>query len=228
MGLGEDGLVQPGQFDQAVGPPAVAHVKEARAGGVGHVDAQCAGHAVADVVLGADEQLHPREVVRLLLPEPQDLAAGVAGQHLVVGVGQKALQPAGLLGNPVALGLGPLVAPQYGGADDLVVLIQRHQAVHLTGIADARDVLGLHAGLGQYDLQPAHAGVPPVLGVLLRPAGLGGIERVLLGGGCDDLPLVVHDDALRAGGADIQTDQVFLAHGDLFLSVIYSLYAFSA
>ena len=208
----ENGLVKAGQGDEVVGPDALAGIEEARARGVGGVDGQLAADLQADVVLGADEARHLREQFRLLFLEPDEFAAGVAGQHLVVGVGEQAGEAAGLFGDPIALFLRAAVAPEDGGADDVQILIQRHQAVHLAGKADAGDLVLGHVGLGEDDLQAAHHRVPPVLGVLLRPAGLGGGERVFLRGGSQHRALVVHEDALRAGGADVQTDEVFACH----------------
>ena len=208
----EDGLVKPGQGDEVVGPDALAGVEKARARGVGGIDGHLAADLEADIVLGADEARHLRKQLRLLFLEPDELAAGVTGQHLVVGVGEQAGEAAGLFGDPVALLLRAAVAPEDGGADDVQVLIQRHQTVHLAGKADPGDLVFRHVGLGEDDLQAAHHRVPPVLRILFGPAGLGGGEGVLLRGGGQYRALVVHEDALRAGGADVQTDQVFACH----------------
>ena len=107
---------------------------------------------------------------------------------------------------------GALVCPDDSVPHRLSVLIHRHHTVHLAGKADAGDLILGHVGLGEDDLQAAHHRVPPVLRVLLGPAGLGGGEGVLLRGGGQYRALVVHEDALRAGGADVQTDQVFACH----------------
>ena len=70
-----------------------------------------------------------------------------------------------------ALRCRPLVVPEDRGADHTVAAVERDQAVHLPREPDPRDV----AAFG--DLAERRSGrVPPVLGILLRPAGLCGVE----------------------------------------------------
>ena len=81
-----------------------------------------------------------------------------------------------------ALGRRALVVPEDRGAQHPVVLVERDEAVHLAGEADRGR---LDAEVGQRGLGRA----PPVLRILLRPAGPGDRERVLALGASDDLAL---------------------------------------
>ncbi len=73
-----------------------------------------------------------------------------------------------------------LVVPEDRRAEDVAALVEADEAVHLSREADAG---GVHAEPRERCLARA----PPVLGILLRPAGLRRRERVVLLGGGDDL-----------------------------------------
>ena len=64
------------------------------------------------------------------------------------------------------------------------------------------------------DAQAAHDALPPILGVLLRPAGAGRGERVLLRGRGEHLSVLVGDDALHARGAHIDARQQSFSHSN--------------
>ena len=85
---------------------------------------------------------------------------------------------------PVALGLGALVAPDEGGAEDLAVGVEHDAAVHLAGEADGFD-FGAVTGCAAALRAPAMAflrGAPPVFGVLLGPADVFGADGRVVGG----------------------------------------------
>ena len=129
----EDAHIQSRNLGDQLGrPDAVAGIEKARAGSIRYIHQLLAGHAEADVILGTKEALHAGEVFRLHLAKPEDLAAGIAGEHGVVRVSKQRLATTGLLCDPVALLLGALIAPENGGTNHLVVLIQRNKAVHLS------------------------------------------------------------------------------------------------
>ena len=209
----KDRAVQPGQRDQRLVPPARARVEESGAGGVGDVGGDLAGQAEADVVLRTAKYRHPGEVLRLLIAQPEDLAAGIASEHPVVRVRKQAGQSAGALGDPIALLLRALVAPEHGRADDAQVAVERHQPVHLSGKAQSGDGGPVDRRAGQNRAQAAHDAAVPVGGILLRPAGARRGEGVFLRGRCEHGAGFVHGDALRAGGSDVEADQQLLAHG---------------
>ncbi len=71
------------------------------------------------------------------------------------------------------------VVPQDGGADDVVVFVQRHQTVHLAARADARH-LGSLKGCQQLGHTVQHCPLPVLRG-LLRPSRTGEGEGIFLG-----------------------------------------------
>ena len=209
--LREDRLVESCDFDQCIAPAAIFGIEKARAGSIGYIHQQFARHAEADVILRALEDLHAAEVFGFFIAQPQNFAAGVAGQHPVVGVGQQSFHAARTFGDPVALLLRALIAPQDGGTDYVVIRIQRHKTVHLSGIGKPQNIRGIDVCLFQNHLQTAHNALPPVLRILLRPIGLGRVEGIFLCRGCDYLSGFINHDAFCAGGSNVQTDQIF--HG---------------
>ncbi len=67
------------------GPAAVGDVEQEGAGGLLHVDGVLAGHAEADVVLGAEDVGDVGEDLGLVLADPEQLGEGEVGQG---GVGR--------------------------------------------------------------------------------------------------------------------------------------------
>ena len=203
----ENRLVQPGERNQSVGPHAVLRVKEAGAGRFGHVGQHPPRQPEADVILRAAENLHPREILRLLVAQPEKLAAGIAGEHAVIRVAQKSFHAARAPGNPVALLLRALVAPQNRGTNHAHFSVQRHKTVHLAGERHAANVLRVRARLRQHGSNAVRRTAPPVLRVLLRPAGTGRGKRILPCRRGDHPPRLVGKQALRAGRSNVKTDQ---------------------
>ena len=141
-------------------------------------------------------------VLGLVVAHPQDLRRGEAGQRAVAGQRDQPFEPDRLL-DLGALRLGSLVVPEDRGADDLVCVVERHEAVHLTGQSDARG----SAGLVFEAFEDRLGGAPPVLRVLLRPAGFRGRERVggFLGG--EHLAVRGDREALGGAGSDVDAEE---------------------
>ena len=78
------------------------------------------------------------------------------------------------------------------------MLVQHHQAVHLPTCTDTRHLAGVKPlqELG-HTLQD---GAPPVLRVLLAPAGVGKFQGILLGDHILYGPLLVHQQQLHRRG----------------------------
>ena len=91
-------------------------------------------------------------------------------QHAVLYELEQALQAARLRGDFVAMGRRALVAPEDRGTQHVVVFVERDQAVHLAAQPDA-----LHRAPVRQAREHFRHGLvrraPPVLGVLLGPAG---------------------------------------------------------
>ena len=142
--LREPGHGDAGGVGDLFGPAAVGDVEQQGAGGLLHVHGVDAGHAEADVVLGAEDVGDFGEDLGLVLADPEELGEGEVGQR---GVGDElddSFAADGVV-EPVGLGLGALVAPDEGGAEDAAVGVEHDAAVHLAGEADGFD-LGAVAG----------------------------------------------------------------------------------
>ncbi len=64
------------------------------------------------------------------------------------------------------------------------------------------------AGGGEHFADRLLRGAPPVLGILLRPAGVGHPKRLMLRRGFgNDVPLFVHQNGARAACAHIHTEK---------------------
>ena len=154
-----------------VRPAAAGDVEEQRAGRVGDVDRVLAGEAETHVVLRQQHVPDARVRLGLVTAQPEELRRREAGERAVPGQLDQPLEPDARL-DLGALGCRPLVVPEDRRPQDAVVRVEHDEAVHLPGEADRPFREALQARLGC---------APPVLGVLLGPAGLRRRERVLLG-----------------------------------------------
>ena len=151
-------------------PAAPADVEEQRPGGVGDVDRVLPGQPEADVVLREQDPPDPAVGLRFVAGEPQQLRRGEPGQRPVPGQLDQALEADAAL-DLGALGGGSLVVPEDRRPQNPVALAERDEPVHLAAEADRP-----FRQPGEHRLR----GPPPVLGILLGPAGLRGRERVAL------------------------------------------------
>ncbi len=158
-------------------PATPADVEQQRARSIGGVDRALAGQAEADVVLRQQHVTDLRVGLRLVGAQPEQLRRGESGERAVPGQLDQPLEPDPSL-DLRALGGRPLVVPEDRGPQDAVGAVEHDQAVHLTGEADRPVREAREAGLRR---------TPPVLGILLRPAGPRHRERVRLVGGRDHL-----------------------------------------
>ena len=169
------------RLEHLVAPAAVRDVEEERARRVRDVDRALARQPQPDVVLRQQDVRDPRIRLGLVVPQPEELRRREAGQRAVPGQLDQPLEADALL-DLGALGRGALVVPEDRRAQHLLVLVERDEAVHLAGEADRR---GLDVEVGERGLGRA----PPVLRILLGPAGPGDRERVLALCATDDLAL---------------------------------------
>jgi hypothetical protein len=132
--------------------------------------------------------------------QPQQLRRREAGQRAVAGAGDQLGEPDPLL-DLGALLSRPAVVPQDGGADHAAGRVERHEPVHLPAQPDPGDVGDAERGehlLGR---------VPPVLGVLLRPAGPRRRERIAGLGARDHRARLVDGERLDRRRADVEADR---------------------
>ena len=92
------------------------------------------------VIVRQQDRGQAGEVLRLLAFEPQDFGGGEAGQHGVANLLRWRADAAQLVHDLVALRGGGGVAPQFGGPDDVALLVQGNEAVLLAADADGGDL----------------------------------------------------------------------------------------
>ena len=120
-------------------PAAVFDVQQQHARRVAEIGAVYAGQDIVDVVLGQHDLADPVEILLFVFPHPQYFGGGKAGEG-DVGRPFGQLPAAHLLVEVVHFLLGAPVVPEDGGTDDPVLVVQDHQAVHLSAGADAPDL----------------------------------------------------------------------------------------
>ena len=203
-------------------PALVLHIQEQRAGGVGIVGGVDPGENVVHIVLGEHDFLDLMIIFRLVLPHPQELRRGEAGEGDVGGQGGEFF-PAQPVVQLFHLFCRAPIVPQDGGTDHLIVFVQHHQPMHLAGAADPRHVPAV-ASPQQFG-DPLQEGPSPVLGVLLTPARVGRAQRIVLRDYIADVPFCVHQQQLHGRGAKINTNIIVQC---LFLPVTINLPLFLA
>ena len=203
--LGQEGGVDVQLLQDFLAPAAAGHVQQLHAGGVGDLGGELAGEHVAHIVLGQQNVGALGVELGLVVAHPQNLRGGKACQG---GVGGDFNQPllAHPLGDFLALGGGALVAPDDGAAQQVALLVQHHQAVHLAGDAHRLNLLVGDAALFDNGLDGLAGGVPPVQGVLLGPAVVLLIHGVLHGGAGHHMALLVEKHGFGAAGAQVDAD----------------------
>ena len=185
------------------------HVKQQHAGGVGVIAGVDARELVGQVVLREHDLCDLFEVFWLVFAHPEKLWRGEAREGNV-GRQRGELVLADGIVEIVDLLEGTAVIPQNRRADDVVGFIQRDKAVHLAAGADARNFVCIKASQQLGDT--GHDRAPPVLGLLLRPAGVREDERILVRDLVHDRAGFIHQQQLARGRAEIDTDKI---HGCL-------------
>ena len=184
-----------------LGPAPAGDVEEQRARRVGDVGRVLPGEAQPDVVLGQQDVADPGVDVRLVPSQPQQLRSGEARKRTVARQRDQTLEPEQLL-DLGALGACALVVPEDRRTKHAIRFVEADEAVHL-----AREP---HAGrLDAERRQRLLARLPPVLGILLRPARLRRRERVALLGRGDHVARRRDRKRFHAGRPDVDPDEVF-------------------
>ena len=139
---------------------------------------------------------------RLMIAHPENFRGGEARQR---GIGGDLDQPlrAHALGDLVALRLCALIAPNDGGAQHLALLVQHDQTVHLARNAQRNDLRRVHGAFAQHRADGGDRRVPPIGRILLRPAVLRLIHRILHRGGGHDRAALIEQDGFGARGSKV-------------------------
>ena len=201
--LREQRRVQPQRIQQRPRPVAPSAVQRQRARSVGHVRAQLSAEHQPHVVLRQQHVRHPSEPLRLIFPQPHQRRQQKAGGGGIQRHVRRA-QVAQLLHLRYAAPVGPDDRRAHGAKP----FVQRHQPVHRSGQPHRRDRSRRQARNAQRPPDARGAGPPQPVRVLLRPAGPGNGDVVCLRGQRDGLAAPVHDQRLRAGGAQIHAHEI--------------------
>ena len=145
--------------------------------------------------------------LRLMIAHPENFGRSTASQRGVCCDFDQTLC-ADFFGNFRALRSGSLVAPDDGTAQDLAVFIEHDKTVHLSGQADALDILGRNAGLLHDGADGPERRIAPVSRFLLCVAVFGLIKGILDGVGGDDLAGLIKQYGLGAAGTEVYADNI--------------------
>ena len=200
---GHLGFAHAAEGEHFLAPALMLHIQQEHTGGIGIIAGMDTGEQIIDIILGQHDLLDLCKQLRLIFLHPKDLGSGEACKGDIAGEPGEIFLAKGVV-QVVHLGGGAAVVPKDGGADHLIVLIQHHQAVHLTAAADACHPGGIEA-LQQLRDAGKHCFLPK-LGVLLAPAGLGEFQGIFFRYLIADLALAVHKQKLCGRGAQIDTD----------------------
>jgi len=193
--------------EQPAVPVTRLHVEQQRAGRVAHLRGVLTCQPQPDVVLRQQHLERALEDARIMPADPEDLRRREARQRDVVDHADEPGPPAGEALDFLALGRRPLVVPQQGGAQRLPGAVHEDAAVHLTAEPDAGDLGRTDAGLPADVADAADDGPPPVVRVLLRPAGPRRVDGVFRARRGQNLALRVAEQRFRGGCADVDPEQ---------------------
>ena len=197
------------RLEYLAAPPALLHIQHQGSRRVAHVHAQRACQPVAHIVLRQQDGAGLRVRFRVVPAHPQQLRQGEALEGRVRCELHHLRAPPHRRFDLAALRRGALIAPQDRVSQRPPVSVQAHQPVHLSAERDPRDRVQGHLAFGQQVAQARLRGGPPVVRVLFRPAGLGQQQGILLEIRRVRSALLVNQQALRARGADVDSDEVF-------------------
>ena len=149
-----------------------------------------------------------REIRWLVLFQPKNFRRGEARQDVISREGDCFFTTAEFGADFVALRGGRSVAPELGGADDLMICIERHEAVLLSGNTDPADLGFSGSEIGEDFPHGLTQGVPPDLRVLLGVAGGQAFDQAvgLAGGGEDLAGVAIEGDGFQALRAAVDAE----------------------
>ena len=177
---------EPNRIEHGIRPAAMRHIEQQGARGIRHVDRPHPGEAEADVIFGQQKAVKSPPDPGFVGPHPQQLGERKVGERGVGSQLHQALRPDGFV-EIAALGRGALIAPDEGRAQNLIVAIQQHRAVHLAAKPDAGNLRGRDLRIREQFPNRGLAGLPPVVRILLCPPAAWRRKRlVFVDSGRDD------------------------------------------
>ena len=211
--LAQPRAVDAGQGEDVVGPVVLVHVEQAALQGPVLLAGEHTREAVVDEVVGAEHLARAGHHLGFVAPEPEQLGADA----LLGDRATRAVKNVGLVGlglELLDLHVGASVILLDAGAQHVARLVQQHDGRHHAADAHGRDVLGGEAARPQVATHRAHI-LPPLVGVLLRPAGQGGHERAGRGGFGKNVSFCVDNHGLGGRSANVDAQEV--GHGCLLV-----------
>ena len=114
-------------------------IKKQSPGSIGNVGGKFPRQTEPDEILGEQEMRDALEELGLVIANPEDFGRAKAGERGIGNILDELLRPH-LFGDPIALRLAALIAPNEGGAKHRESLVKQHDAVHLSGKTHGGDV----------------------------------------------------------------------------------------
>ena len=134
--LPQEGPVNIQSAQNLLRPAAALHIQKLHAAGIRNFRCKHAGQHLPDIVLWQQYMAAFLIILRLMLFYPQNFCRSPAGQRRIGSQLYPPL-PRHNLQHLLHLSAGSLVAPDDGGTDYLIVFIQHHKAMHLSGKPDS-------------------------------------------------------------------------------------------
>ena len=139
--------------------------------------------------------------------DPKDLGRGETGQGRL-SCDAKNSVGADTIVNLITLRCGPLIIPQDGRAQDFAFCVEQHQAMHLAGEPDRRNMFRIDLGLIERFANAGDRCVIPILRRLLGPQRLRGRQRILRRDVGGNIALLIDQQRLAPAGSDVNTEKV--------------------
>ena len=189
-------------------PAALDHVKKRRSRSIRDVRGEFSSETKSDVVLWQKHLADFRVNFRFVGAHPHELRRRKARQRRVTGNLDQAIIP-DTPRNPVGFGLAALITPDNRGPENLVVLAQQHQPMHLPGQSDSPYLLRFGRGALQQLADCQLRGTPPILWILLCPLRLWCADGLMI---CrlaaDHRSFLIHQDCSCSSGTNINAKVV--------------------
>jgi hypothetical protein len=158
-------------LDDRARPLVLLDIEQGRAAGVAEFHDFVSCQPKIQIIVRQQHRRQSRVMLRLLAFEPQDFGGSESGQDGVANFFDDGRRTAQLVRDLIAFGGSRSIAPKLGRANDLALLIQRHEAVLLSAHPDRSDFAGGSFGLFQRVLDGVAGGVNPSAGMLFFGAG---------------------------------------------------------
>ena len=157
-------------------PLAVLYVKQQHPGRIGHIRTVYACQFICDIILGKHDLCNLCKIFRLLVLHPENLRCRKSRERNICGIPGELLLADDIV-QVIRLLRCTSVIPENRRADHVVLLVEDHKPMHLSAKADASHLTLIHVLNQRFD--SVHRLRIPVLRLLLRPARMREIQRVL-------------------------------------------------